>query len=105
MSKHLAGRWLSIADTLSNLKPPFRAKNIAICLASAHRQGWSASRKEEVEEDASAAILLRTIAAEAERTSSWHVPPDLQERVKAWVAERECEQKCEEERDDEEKGD
>jgi len=41
----------------------------------------------------------------AERTSSWHVPPDLQERVKAWVAERECEQKCEEERDDEEKGD
>lgn len=34
------------------------------------------------------AILLRTIAAEAERTGSWHVPPDLQERVRAWVAER-----------------
>ena len=26
-------------------------------------------------------------------------------RLMAWVAERECEQKCEEERDDEEKGD
>ena len=35
-----------------------------------------------------AAILLRTIAAEAKRTGSWHVPPDLQERVKGWVAER-----------------
>ena len=35
-----------------------------------------------------AAILLRTIAAEAERTGSWHVPADLQERLKAWVAER-----------------
>ena len=57
------------------------------------------------EREQMAAILLRTIVAEAERTSSWHVPPDLQERVKAWVAERECEQKCEEERDDEEKGD
>ncbi len=88
MSKHLAGRWLSLADRLSRLEPPFRAKNIAICLAIAYRQGWSASRKEEVEEDASAAVLLRTIAAEAERTGSWHVPPDLQERVRAWVAER-----------------
>jgi len=34
-----------------------------------------------------AAILLRTIAAEAERKGSWHVPPDLQARLRAWVAE------------------
>lgn len=26
--------------------------------------------------------------AKAERTGSWHVPADLQERVRAWVAER-----------------
>lgn len=36
-----------------------------------------------------AVILLRTIAAEAERTGSWHVPPDLQERVLAFVKEAE----------------
>lgn len=88
MSKHLAGRWLSLADRLSSLEPPFRAKNIAICLASAYRQGWSASRKEEVEEEDYAAIILRTLAAEAERTGSWKVPPDLQERLRAWVAGR-----------------
>lgn len=35
-----------------------------------------------------AAVLLHTIAAEAERTGSWHMPPDLQERVRAWVAEK-----------------
>ncbi len=80
MSKHLAARWFTLADRLSNLEPPFRAKNIAICLASAYRQGW---RDEPI-----AAILLRAIAGEAERTGSWHVPPDLQDRVRAWVAER-----------------
>lgn len=88
MSKHLAGRWLSLADRLSHLEPPSRAKNIAISLAIAYRQGWSASRKEEVEENTSATILLRAIAAEAERTSSWTLPPDLQERIWAWVAGR-----------------
>jgi hypothetical protein len=33
-----------------------------------------------------ARILLRTIAAEAERTGSWEVPVDLQERIKLVIA-------------------
>lgn len=88
MSKHLAARWLSLADRLSWLEPPFRAKNIAICLASAYRQGWRDSQEADIQQGPFAAILLRTIAAEAERTGSWHVPPDLQERLRAWVAGR-----------------
>jgi hypothetical protein len=79
MSKHLAGRWLSLAERLSHLEPPFRAKNIAICLASAYRQGWNGDV---------ATILLRTIAAEAERTGSWEVPVDLQERIAAHLREQ-----------------
>lgn len=35
-----------------------------------------------------AVILLRTIAAEAERNGSWHVPHDIQERITMFLAER-----------------
>ncbi|TXH41270.1 MAG: hypothetical protein E6Q97_37870 [Desulfurellales bacterium] len=90
MSKHLSSEWFPRAERLANLEQPFRAKNIAICLASAYRQGWAASREEEVQNAAVyASVLLRTIAAEAKRAGSWHVPADLQERVRAFVKEAE----------------
>ena len=88
MSKQMAAEWLRLAERLAHLEGDFRAKNIAICLASAYRQGWRDSQEADIQQGPFAAILLRTIAAEAERTGSWHVPPDLQERVRAWVAER-----------------
>ncbi len=34
-----------------------------------------------------AVILLRTIAAEAERTGSWEIPVDIQERIVTYVRE------------------
>lgn len=88
MSKHQAYEWLTLADRLSRLEEPFKAKNIAICLASAYRQGWRGSREAEVQNTPFAAVLLHTIAAEAERTGSWTIPPDLQERIVAWAKER-----------------
>lgn len=44
MSKELDGKkraahWFTQAERLSGLEQPFRAKNIAICLASAYRKG------------------------------------------------------------------
>lgn len=82
VSKYRAAGWQLAAEKIARIFAPFRAKNIAIFLASAYRQGYA------VAELYTAAILLRTIAAEAERTGSWHVPADLQEQVRAWVAER-----------------
>lgn len=82
-TKNFSHGWICRAKSLSRLDPPYRAQNIAICLASAYRQGYRDREGNDV-----TAILLRTIAAEAERTGSWHVPPDLQERIVAWVAER-----------------
>ena len=40
--RRMAAYWLAGAERLSNLEPPFRAKNIAICLASAFRKGMAA---------------------------------------------------------------
>lgn len=82
MSKHRAAGWQLAAEKIDRIDAPFRAKNIAVFLASAYRQGYAAAELD------AAAILLRTIAAEAERTGSWMVPADLQKRVRAWVAER-----------------
>lgn len=45
------------------------------------------------EQEPLAVIYIRTLVAEAERTGSWHVPPELQERmtlfVKGWLPDRE----------------
>lgn len=83
MSKALASDWMMLARRLADLEGDFQTKNIAICLASAYRQGWSDSREEEVQNAPIAATLLRTILAEAERTGSWTVPADIQERMLA----------------------
>lgn len=160
MNKLLASQWLDDAKRLALVRTPHaRSNSIAMALADAYRQGYGASRKEEVEEAASAtarikeledllafdkhawqfhassyaamclseeqislgkfceymrglrdgkkdsivqgikplvelepdyaAILLRTIVAEAERAGSWTVPLDMQERIAAWLKMRE----------------
>lgn len=44
--KSHAADWFTRAERLSRLEPPFQAKNIAICLASAYRQGMRAAQRD-----------------------------------------------------------